>query len=124
MKMNSIHESYIIRSGFGIKRRFAVLFSLLVIFGSMVVHANWQAHRLVGHWQTAGGSIIEINRDGTSRIWTYNRGWSDYEQWHISMPMNSFQGRYFPNARFEIRGNVLSFGDSRLFDYTRVQPPN
>ncbi|MCL2235268.1 MAG: hypothetical protein FWB98_02370 [Defluviitaleaceae bacterium] len=137
MGINSLHADHITRAGFGFGKSLRMILGLAMIFILMLTNGYVQAHRLVGQWQSSSGNIIiELNRDGTGRHWTYQNGWSEYGEWYV----NAFTGALhseavtaLSSAPFRIRGDnlekfhdiELSFGGSswifEWFSFTRIQ---
>ncbi|MCL2235267.1 MAG: hypothetical protein FWB98_02365 [Defluviitaleaceae bacterium] len=110
MGINSLHADHITREWLGFRKSLRMILGIVLVLVLMLVNGYVQAHRLVGQWQShTGNVIIEFNRDGTGRHWTYWDGWSEYGEWHANAFHNTlYMEAFSPGvAPFRIRGNNL-----------------
>ena len=134
--MNSLHKDYFIQAGFGFGRPLRTFLRIVFVFGFvfvlMIGNGYFQAQRLIGQWESpSGNTVLEFNRDGTARVWTYRDGWSDYQEWYINAFHDNLSSPLWWGIEipFRVSGSELELmhGMSRgdmasveWFDFTRL----
>ena len=112
MGINSLHADHITRSGLGFGKSLRMILGIVLVLILMSVNGYVQAHRLVGQWQsTCGDIIMELNGDGSARVWTPRRGWVDYRRTNFDRSVSPFTYERVPLEWYANLPNVLTGWD-------------